>query len=79
MAPSEWRQARLAKIHGVDSKEAAERLEREDEGRAEFWKRHFGVEHTDPMLYDVVVNTATLTIEGATDLVEAAFKKRFPG
>lgn len=79
VAPVEWRRERLARIQKLSEKEAAERLEHDDAGRNEFWKHNFGVDHTDPQLYDVVVNTATLTIDGATDLVEAAFKQRFPG
>lgn len=78
VAPEAWRLERVAKAHGVSADEAAERLAHEDKGRAEFWKQHFGVDHTDPRLYDVVVNTGTLTIDGAADLVEAAFNQRFP-
>lgn len=77
VAPQEWRRDRLAGIHKISSDEATERLQRDDAGRAEFWKHHFGVEHTDPLLYDLVVNTGSLTIEGGAHLVEAAFKQRF--
>ncbi len=78
VAPEQWRCDRLAKIHKLSADEAAERLKRDDVGRAEFWKHHFGVDQTNPLLYDVVVNTGTLTIDGGVDLVAAAFQRRFP-
>jgi len=78
VAPDEWRRARLAKIHSISADDAAKRLEHEDKGRNEFWRQNFGVDHTDSALYDMVVNTGTLSIDGAVDLVEAAFKQRFP-
>jgi len=79
VAPTEWRRERMARIEKLSPDEVAERLEREDLNRAEFWKHHFGVAHTDPSLYDLVVNSGTLTIDGAAYLVEGAFKQRFPG
>lgn len=78
VAPVEWRRARFKEVHGVSDADAAERLEREDIGRAEFWKQSFNVDHTDPSLYDVVVNAESLTLDGATELIEAAFRQRFP-
>lgn len=78
VASTEWRRARFIKVHNVSEAEATERLEREDVGRREFWKQSFDVDHTDPTLYDVVVNVETLTTEGAADIVEAAFRRRFP-
>lgn len=77
VASEEWRRERLAKIEGVSADEAADRLKHADNGRAEFWKQNFGVDHTDPRLYDVVVNAGSLSIDGAVELVEAAFKQRF--
>lgn len=79
VAPEEWRRERLARIHGISADEATERLSHEDKGRAEFWKQHFGVDNTDPRIYDVVVNTGTLTIDGAVGITAAAFNARFPG
>jgi cytidylate kinase len=79
VAPREWRLARLQQIHELGEAEAEERLTHEDAGRVEFWKRSFQVDVTDAGLYDVVVNAGTLSIDGATDLVEAAFKHRFNG
>lgn len=78
VAPEEWRRDRLAEIHSISADEASTRLAHEDRGRAGFWKQNFGVDHTDPGLYDLVVNTGTLTIDGAVNLLEAAFKQRFP-
>ncbi|MBM4266773.1 MAG: cytidylate kinase-like family protein [Deltaproteobacteria bacterium] len=78
VSPFEARRDRFAKIRAVRADEATERLRREDEGRREFWKHNFSVEHVDPGMYDLAVNTTTLTIDGAVDLVEAAFRRRFP-
>jgi cytidylate kinase len=78
VAPTEWRRDRLARIRGVSAEEAEKTLAREDAGRAAFWKHNFNVDHSDPVLYDVVMNSAMLGIDGVVDLVAQAFRLRFP-
>jgi cytidylate kinase len=78
VAPAAERAARLRATRGMDPTAAREELAREDRGRAEFVRRHFGVDQSDPTRYDLVVNTATLGIGGAVAAILAAFADRFP-
>jgi cytidylate kinase len=78
VAPAADRAARLRTSRGLDPAAAHEDLAREDRGRAEFVRRHFGVDQLDPTHYDVVVNSATLGIAGAATVILAAFADRFP-
>ncbi len=78
VAPDADRIERLAKVRGVSPEVARARLGQEDEDRAGFLRHHFGVDQNDPRLYDLVVNTGTLGIEGAAALVVEALRRRFP-
>jgi cytidylate kinase len=79
VAPRKVRVERWAKEHGYGPEEEAERLARRDAERREFLARNFDVDPDDPTHFDLVVNTATLTVEGAAELVVAALRQRFPG
>ncbi len=78
VAPHDERLERLAKRHDLSNRDASPRLDREDAERVAFNRHHFHVDANDPSLYDLVVNTGTLTVEGAADLVEQAARRRFP-
>jgi cytidylate kinase len=78
IAPLEVRAARLAGVEGIAPEIARQRLTREDSERREFYRSQFGVEHSDPLLYDLVVNTGTLSVEAGARLVVDALRSRFP-
>ena len=78
VAPTPARVERLVKAHGLSTEEAARRLEQEDQDRLAFLRHQFGVEPDDPRLYDLVVNTGTLSIDAAAALVVEALRRRFP-
>ncbi len=78
VAPASVRAERLARERGLSPEQAAERLAEEDRDHYEFLQRDFGVDYRDPALYDLVVNTATLGIDGAAALVVEALRRRFP-
>lgn len=42
-----------------------------------FNKRHYGRDVTDPLHYDVVLNTGWITHEAAADVVIAAYRAKF--
>ena len=77
VAPREERTERLAKRFDLPLAEARSRVEREDLARRQFLERSFHVDADDASLYDLVVNTGTLGIEGAADLVEATLRRLF--
>jgi cytidylate kinase len=76
-APQAARAARLASSRGIEGPEAAEVLEREDAERREFLRQHFHLDPDDPLHYDLVVNTGTLGIGAAAELVVDAVHRRF--
>jgi cytidylate kinase len=78
IAPMAVRARRVAEAEGLSAEEAERRLAREDQERADFHRTRFGVEQTDPMLYDLVVNTASLDVEAGARLVVEALRSRFP-
>jgi cytidylate kinase len=77
VAPFEVRVARVQRERELTQHEARELLEHEDEERRAFLRRNFGVEPDDPTLYDLSLNTGTLPLEAASDVVVHALRLRF--
>lgn len=78
VAPKAWRTARLVEIHPTTAREASDRIDIEDRERHEFHRRSFHFDQTDPLVYDLVVNTASLGIAAAAATIVDAFRQRFP-
>lgn len=76
-APPEMRVERWAKHTGDDPARAEASLRAEDARRAEFIRHHFGAEIEDPLAYDLVVNTGSLSIETAARAVVGVLHGRF--
>jgi cytidylate kinase len=74
-APPEVRARRVMERHGIDQPRALRRILDYDEGVRARMRQMFDVEWTDPLLYDLVINTASVTVESAVrqvlDLVAA--------
>jgi cytidylate kinase len=77
VAPTTHRIERLAKARGLSTDEAAQRLAEKDAERLAFLRHQFGVDPDDPRLYDLVVNTATLSIDAGAALVVEGLRRRF--
>jgi cytidylate kinase len=78
VAPAAFRAARLSEAAGLAQEEAATRLAQEDEQRRGFLLQQFGVRQEDPLLYDLVLNTAGLATEAAAAVVVETLRQRFP-
>jgi cytidylate kinase len=78
VAPRAERVKRYARVKAIPAAESEAALDQAERDRAAFARRQFGVEHTDPTLYDLSVNTGTLGFEHAVDLVVQALRARFP-
>ena len=52
--------------------EGAKQIKREDEGRASYLKRFYGVEQELPIHYDLVINTDVLSTDEAAELIATA-------
>jgi len=79
VAPTPFRIENLRRLKGMTVAEAQRYLNEADRGRREFGRRFFHHDIADPQLYDLVVNTGRLGLEGAAELILAAMKKRTAG
>jgi cytidylate kinase len=71
-ASPETRTRRLSEARGLDLKDARKTIKDADAARADYLRRFYGVEVELPTHYDLVVNTDTLSVEQAVDLVAQA-------
>jgi cytidylate kinase len=62
----------IAAYHKIDEKAAKAFVDKEDKGRAEYIKNHFGKNIDDPLLYDMVLNTDRMTYDQAAQLIADA-------
>jgi len=53
----------------LDRKHAMERIEREDNGRRRYLKKYFAKDIDDPLLYHLVINTGSVTLQEAAEIV----------
>jgi cytidylate kinase len=77
-APLRDRVVRTAKERSRSESEAERLLADEERFRGEFIQQSFGVDPNDASRYDLVVNTVTLSIEGALEVIVTALRRRFP-
>lgn len=77
VASESFRVARLAAATGLEGEPALERLRYEDAQRHRFNQYYFDVNPDDAAHYDLVVNSDTLGIPAAANLVTRAFRGRF--
>ena len=62
---------RIREHAGLDEREAARVIERTDRARAAFAHHLYGVDLSDPALYDLIVATDKISFEDATEVVTA--------
>lgn len=76
VAPEAIRIARLAELHQVDENAARHMVVDSDRQRHRFVRSHFGPDVSDPLGYDLVINTEHYSIEHAADLIVKGFTDR---
>ncbi len=82
VASHQDRVAFVVKERGLKPTEAASLVEETDRQRRKFIKDHFRKDVTDPLIYDLVLNTSRLSVEECADLVVEALLRlqaRQPG
>jgi cytidylate kinase len=72
VAPLERRIANVASTFGVSAEEARRRIIRTESDRRAFVRKYFNADITDPINYDLVLNTEILNIQTAADMLGAA-------
>lgn len=71
-APIKTRTARLVERHGYDSKNAERLIRKNDRESAGFISSFFDADWDDGELYDLILNTRTLSVETGAALITAA-------
>jgi cytidylate kinase len=76
IAPMRLRVERIAAMQNIPTAAARAQVEQSDRTRRDHLQGYHGVDWDDPQLYDLVLNTAGLTVEGCVDLVCQALARR---
>jgi len=76
VAPLQTRIDNVMKAYNVSENEARRRVVRTESDRKAFIRKYFDADMTDPIHYDLVINTQNLHIDVAVKIVEEAFNSR---
>jgi cytidylate kinase len=76
VAPLEERVRRIAGRENLGPEAAQQEAERTDRERAQFARRDFGRDLTDPLSYDLIINTAEVAIEAVAEVVMTALQRK---
>jgi cytidylate kinase len=76
VAPKEHRIWRVGARDGVDQEAARRRVHDIDQRRSRFVKHYFGRDIDDPLLYDLVLNASTLSMDDLAEVVVTACRRR---
>jgi len=76
VAPLESRIRYVSRREGLDAEAARRRIEQKDRDRTRAMQEHFQAAPTDPLHYDLVINTGILTLDDAVDLALLALERK---
>jgi len=77
VASQDFRVANVARDYGVDAKEAKRRVIRTESDRKAFIRKYFNADISDPLNYDLVLNTETVSIDAAVAGVGRILAEQF--
>jgi len=75
-APRDWRIGHVVQGTNVDEKTAAAEIDRVDKARAEYLRRYYDLNWTDPANFDVMIDTSAFGLEKTAGLIAAAVRER---
>ncbi len=78
VAPQDVRAARVARQQGIAFDTALAQVKASDRNRRDYLKRFHHAHWDDPDLYDLVINTARITVEAAADIICSAVARGMP-
>jgi cytidylate kinase len=76
VAPIETRIRRIADKARLNLEAARVEVERMDRERVQLVQRHFGHDVTDPLSHDLIINTATMNVEAAAEIILTALQRK---
>jgi cytidylate kinase len=71
-APQKFRIAHVARDFNISEDDARRRIIRTESDRKAFVRKYFNADIADPMNYDLTINTETLSVDNAVDVISAA-------
>jgi cytidylate kinase len=72
VAPQKERIQHVARDFNIPEDEARRRVIRTESDRRAFIRKYFNADISDPINYDIVINTGTLSVDSAVNLIIAA-------
>jgi cytidylate kinase len=75
VAPLDVRVENVSRNFGVSAEDAERRIIRTESERRAFIRKYFNADITDPINYDLVLNTGTLSIEAAANAIKNALEQ----
>ena len=76
VAPLQQRIIYVARREGLDEAAAQSRIQSKDRDRTRYIQARFGRSVDDPLLYDLIINTAVLDLDSAVDLISLALERK---
>lgn len=75
-APRDWRIGHVVQSTNVDEKTAAAEIDRVDKARADYLRRYYDLNWTDPANFDLMIDTSAFGLEKTAELIAAAVRER---
>jgi len=72
VAPQSWRIQNVSKEFDIPIEEAKRRVMRTESDRRAFIRKYFNADIADPTNYDLAINTATLNVDDAVNVISSA-------
>ncbi len=76
-APIDQRIQYVSEREGMSLAEARIKVARVDQERAEFFRSRFDIDIEDPLGYDLLLNTGSISLESCAQIVAEAYRQRF--
>jgi cytidylate kinase len=76
-APADSRAEYVSKREGMSLLEARTKVARVDDERTQFYLKNFSTDITDPLGFDLMINTASLSIEAGAQVIAETYRQRF--
>lgn len=76
VAPLEQRVAYVVRREGLNPEDARKRVQAKDQARTRYMQTQFHLQHEDPHLYDLVINTAVLSLDSTVDQIRLALESK---
>ena len=77
VAPIEARISHIQQLFNLDKKDALDFIKREDADRKEYLRNYFHKDISDPLLYNLIINTGLQSDEDCAEIIKTGLLKKF--